>query len=40
MVEYTIRISSHSQLCTLSAQQVSQYGASEMGIRDNKQVFV
>jgi hypothetical protein len=37
MKECMKRIANHSQLCTLSIKQVSQYLASEMGIRDSSQ---
>ena len=35
MKECMKRIANHSQLCTISASQISQYLASEMGIRDS-----
>jgi hypothetical protein len=37
ILECMKRIANHSQLCTLSSPQVSQYLASEMGIRDSNQ---
>jgi hypothetical protein len=33
MMKYMIRIGNHTQLCTISALQVSDYLASEMGIQ-------
>jgi hypothetical protein len=33
MTEYVTQIASHSQLCTVSALQISQYTASEMYIQ-------